>query len=183
MQLIESDGARRSPGAAASRVPQRYAQPSTPAGFTSSPGANASRFDEDAGAGATKEVVADARDLLVADSIVAQAVIAHSIVAESMAGEAGNSAASTHWTRVLYYDFTDGNMRALPRNETPFRKHEKAGSWRNRSPLMQGAVLLAIYIAMYLVVALVIHVLPTLDRPGRPSIGPDWALGKTSLHS
>jgi len=48
---------------------------------------------------------------------------------------------------------------------------------------MQGAVLLAIYSAMYLLVALVIHVLPTLDRPARPSIGPDWALGETSLHS
>ena len=114
MQLIESDGARRSPGAAASRVPQRYAQPSTPAGFTSSPGANASRFDEDAGAGATKEVVADARDLLVADSIVAQAVIAHSIVAESMAGEAGNSA------------------RASSMRELDSRRSESARSSRNR---------------------------------------------------
>jgi len=182
MQLIESEGARRSPGTVALRVPQQYAQPSGPADFTPS-GANASRFDEDAGAGATQEVVPDARDLSVADSIVAQAVIAHSMVAESMAGVAGNSAAPTHWTRILYYDLTDGNMRAVPRNETRFWKHERSRSWRNRSPLMQGAVLLAIYIAMYLVVALVIHVLPALDRPGRPSIGPDWALGKTSLHS
>jgi len=183
MQLIESEGARRSPGTVALRVPQQYAQPSGPADFTPS-GANASRFDEDAGAGATQEVVPDARDLSVADSIVAQAVIAHSMVAESMAGVAGNSAAPTHWTRILYYDFMDGNMRAIPRNGAFSRKKEKrTRSWRNRSPLMEGAVLLAIYIAMYLVVALVIHVLPALDRPGRPSIGPDWALGKTSLHS
>ena len=183
MQLIESEGARRSPGTAASHVPQRYAQPSTPAGFTPS-GANAARFDEDAAAGATRKVVADARDLRVADSIVNQAVIAHSIIAESVAGDAGNSAAPTHWTRILYYDLMDGNMRAIPRNGAFFRKKEKrTRSWRNRSPLMESAVLLAIYIAMYLVVALVIHVLPTLDRPGRPSIGPNWALGETTLHS
>ncbi|HSC99064.1 MAG TPA: hypothetical protein VLI21_09185 [Casimicrobiaceae bacterium] len=182
MQLIESGGARPSPGTAASRVPQQYAQPSAPADCTQS-GANASRFDEDGGAEETTEVVPGARDLRVADRIVTQAVIAHSIVAESMAGVAGNSAAPTHWTRILYYDFMDGNMRAIPRNETPFGKREKTRSRRNRSPLMQGAVLLAIYVAMYLIVALVIHVLSALDRPGRPSIGPDWARGDTSLHS
>ena len=183
MQLIESEGARRSPGTVALRVPQQYAQPSGPADFTPS-GANASRFDEAAAAGSYNAVVADPRDLRLADRIVKQAVIAHSIIAESVAGDPGNSAASTHWTRILYYDLMDGNMRAIPRNGAFFRKKEKrTRSWRNRSPLMESAVLLAIYIAMYLVVALVIHVLPALDRPGRPSIGPDWALGKTSLHS
>ena len=76
MQLIESDGARRSPGTAASHIPQRYAQPSTPVGFTPS-GANASRFDEAAAAGSYNAVVADPRDLRLADRIVKQAVIAH----------------------------------------------------------------------------------------------------------
>src|SRR4051794_16221157 len=182
MQRIELDGARPSPGASASRIPQQYAQPSMPAGFAPS-GANASRFDEDTGACATEAVVADAPSSIVADAIVAQAVIAHSIVADSLAGDAEDSAQPTHWSRILYYDFMDGNMRAVSSVETGCSKPEPIRSLRNRSPLMQGAVLLAIYIAMYLVVAFVIHVLPTLDGPGRQSVGPNWALDETSLCS
>jgi hypothetical protein len=146
-------------------------------------GANASRFDEDASAGATAAIVADAQDSIVADAIVAQAVIAHSVIADSVAGDARHTKAPTHWTRILYYDFMDGNTGSAPRVETARAEPESSPAWHHRSPLVQGAVLLAIYIAMYVAVAIVIHVLPALDGAGRESIRSDSALAETSLRS
>lgn len=66
------------------------------------------------------------------------------------AGDASDAKVDTHWTRILHHDFLNAD----------------AGPGRARSPLLSGALLLAVYVAMYLAVAAVIHVLASPDPAG-----------------
>jgi len=71
----------------------------------------------------------------------------------------------THWTRILHQDLFDAPARAVARS--PERKETRMTTRQTqphdpelaRSPLGSAMILLGIYIAMYLAVAEVVHVL------------------------
>jgi hypothetical protein len=181
MQLTESHGARLSPNLASRSNPQRYADTTLP--VASAPrGANASHFHgtlacEAADAMVIEPVARDSiavGDAIVADAIAPQAVAAHTAANGALDAGARDPIPHTDWTRILYYDVMNANSYVRPQDErTTPGKHR---SRRHRSPIVQGAMLLGIYIAMYLLVAAVIHVLPALDGRPRPPIGPHWAV-------
>lgn len=80
----------------------------------------------------------------------------------------------THWTRILYHDVMNGNAdETVPRR--PALAPVERRTQRQRSPLVQGAVLIGIYVAMHLGVAAVLQVLPRLDGREHPSIRSHWA--------
>ena len=53
----------------------------------------------------------------------------------------------THWTRIFYYDVLAAKDE--PQNGSA-PEHEARTPWVHRNPTRQGAVLLAIYVAMHL---------------------------------
>jgi len=182
MQRSESRRARLPPNPASRGNPPRYAD-TTLLVASARRGASASRFHGtqayEAGDARVMEPVARgsiAVDVvIVAGAIAPQPVAAHAAVHGPLDPGARDPVSHTHWTRILYNDVMNANSYDV-RQQDERARAAKHRSFRDRSPIVQGAMLLGIYIAMYLLVAAVIHVLPALDGRPRPSIGPHWAV-------
>jgi len=89
-------------------------------------------------------------------------------------GAADRAVERTHWTRILYHDVMNGNADEAIRGR-PASAPDERRTQRQRSPLVQGAVLIGIYVAMHLGVAAVLQVLPRLDGREHPTIRSHWA--------
>ena len=85
---------------------------------------------------------------------------------------------TTHWTRFLYHDYFGREDAASAHvHEPPVKPAVSSGKRvALRSPLRAAALLLAIYVTMYLAVGGALYVMRTPDADTRLAPAPDTAV-------
>ena len=90
------------------------------------------------------------------------------------------STMSTPWRRILYHDLLSENEAMLVAPVTSSREHGR----RTTEPVIRAAtILLAVFIAMCLAVALALHILASpdgVDVEADSSVAPAWAVAMST---